>query len=171
MTNPLLETFQKFIAPFESLKQSLAPPAEPSRVASVEKEIGLPLPKDLKNLYQIANGQKDFLGKGLFKLVSGFDIYVRPFFIPVESLSHYFQLISVDEELRREFKNDLLPFAVESEDRLGYCYAQSLSTGKIYALWTDYSQAYLDPPEWHIMQFLRADNMEGFLKYQYGLLF
>jgi len=61
------EYFQKILSLAESLKQNLNSPVDDKSIANVEKQMGLSLPDDLKNLYKIANSQKDFTGLFFFK--------------------------------------------------------------------------------------------------------
>ena len=168
MMNTPLELAWEVFTTFK--KEHLHLPATETQLAEVEQKLGFKLPEDLKSLYRLANGQRDRQDLGVFKNVSGANVYSRVWFIEVEQLPEYYQLLCAQEELLTEFGTDYLPFAVEGESYLGYCYAISLSKGSIHILWTDFPDPFL-PIEWQLFAIKRGHNMLDFINHQNSLLF
>lgn len=156
---------------FARLKElQLNPPATEEDIQKVEVELGFALPDGLRNLYLLADGQRDRQDLGVFKNVSGANVYSRVWFVAVDELSEYYDLLVSDQELKAEFGEDYLPFAVEGEEYLGYCYAISIKDGTIHILWTDFPDPFL-PVEWQLNVIKRGENMLDFIQHQNSLLF
>lgn len=167
MLNPLEEVWTVFT---QFKKEHLNLPASEEQILAVEKALGFELPNGLKDIYRFANGQRDVQDLGIFKNVSGANVYSRVWFIQIEELPMYYHLLCSQEELLTAFGDDYLPFAVEGESYLGYCFAISISKGSIHILWTDFPDPFL-PIEWQLFVIKRGDNMEHFIQNQNTLLF
>lgn len=149
MKNDLKIEWEKFI---KHKLECFNPPVTEEILSNIDNKLGFKIPDDLKNLYKINNGQRENLEKGVFKNVSGENLYSRVRFLKVQDLINSFKLITSDDELKEEFKDEFLPFAIEHKESLGNCYAISLKTNKIYILWTDYLDPF-NPPAWQIWAF------------------
>lgn len=167
MPNPLEEIWDIFA---KLKKEQLNPPATDAELQAVEYQLGFALPEGLKDLYRLANGQRNQQDLGIFKNVSGANVYSRVWFITAAELPDYYHLFCENEELLKEFGKDFLPFAVEGEEYLGYCYAISIQDGSVHILWTDFPDPFL-PVDWQLCAFKRGDSVLDFLKHQNTLLF
>lgn len=167
MPNPLQEAWDIFV---QFKKEQIKPPATDAELETVEYQLGFALPSGLKDLYRLSNGQRDRQDLGIFKNVSGANVYSRVWFVAVEELPDYYHLLCSNEDWEKQFGTDFLPFAVEGEEYLGYCYAISRQHGTVHILWTDFPDPFL-PIDWQLCAFKRGDSVLDFLKHQNTLLF
>ena len=165
MKAEIIKEWKFFVAGKDKLFNA---PALPEQIKKVENKLNFKIPDDLKTLYLLTNGQQDFQQKGVFKNVSGFDVYSRVFFLPVQQLPLYYAKTFENESMMDSFGKEFLPFAVEFEQQLGYSYAISLKDNGIYMLWTDLSDPHL-PADWQLSAIRRGKGMFEFLQFQHML--
>ena len=151
-------------------KDSFNPPAGEAIISKTEAALGFAIPEGLKDVYRLSNGQLKMKATGVFKNVSGADVYTHVRFLSVEELPRAWNMIISDKEISEEFNNEFLPFALEKEKTLGYCFGISLKTGGIYMLWTDCTD-YFTPVSWQLWRIFRANSMLEFIQLQNLMFF
>lgn len=168
----LTDEWLKFISPEmpEGYIKLLNPGCTEEKLLDIEKQLGFPIPEQLRALLKLSNGQR-FEKNGLFKNASGADVYSRAYFLDADSIVFAWKQITGDLQLAEEFNNEYLPFATQhGREGLGYAFGISLKTGKVYVLWTDYMD-FTGPASWDIWAIRRGDSLVDFLKLQNLMLF
>lgn len=171
-TDELTDEWLKFISPDlpEGYIKQLHAGCPEEKLLETEKKLGFPIPEQLRALLKLSNGQR-FEKFGLFKNVSGSDVYTRAYFLDADSIVYAWEQITSDRYLAEEFSNEYLPFATEhGREGLGYAFGISLKTGKVYVLWTTHLDMF-NPPSWDIWAIRRGDSLVDFLKLQNLMLF
>lgn len=161
--NALQKNWQDFSS--KKIAEYLNPPCATSNIEAAENDLGFALPKELTQLLVLNNGQK-LEAEGIFKNISGWDIYNKLKFLDCNSIVWAYKEILNDEDLLGEFGLDLIPFATKGgKDFLGDTYAINIHTGEIFILWTEAADWTL-PKEWQFGIFKRGDSLIDFIKLQ-----
>jgi hypothetical protein len=129
---------------------SLNEPCPPERIRQAERDLGFELPPSLVRLLELSNGQKADTD-GVFKSVSGWNVYKRLIFLDVESI------VAV------------VPFAAEKRST---CWDEVFSihreTQKVSLVWTVAPDPFL-PPDWQFSRRGRGETLADFLRWQVSL--
>lgn len=154
----------------------LNPPCSVDEIVAVEHICNVTLPPALQALLALNNGQRiDERGAeaGLFKSLSGWNVYERHVFLSIQEIPIAYQTFMNDEVLAAEFGRNEIPFAVATgrktyspkDYREAFC-INSL-TGAVSLIWTQYYDP-MNPPEWQVQKFKRAKSLTEFIEKQTG---
>lgn len=147
------------------INQALNEPATVEEIKEGEKKLKLLFPSSLKTILQINNGQNSSY-PGIFKNISGWDIYNKLYFLNIQQIIKAKHLLDTDEHLIAEFRGNYLPFAAQNINELtGDMYAIHVKNHEIFTLWTSYPD-WTSAPEWQLGIFKRGDHMKSFLDLQ-----
>src|SRR5437764_6140975 len=91
---------------------SLNPPCPADTIRKVEHDLTFDLPEPLRTLLKWNNGQTPD-STGIFKSVSGWNVYRRHTFLDAESVAIAYEAFLRDENLLEEFGDQEIPFSVE----------------------------------------------------------
>jgi hypothetical protein len=118
------------------------------------------------------NGQKSGAEpseNGIFKSVSGWDVYERQVFLGIGGIAKAYKTFVEDEVLVDEFGTSEIPFAVagdSSEYKEAFCINRSSQA--VSLIWTQYFDP-SNPPEWQVYRFERAKSLTEFIEKQIEL--
>lgn len=147
---------------------SLNAPCTPPDRAHAEMALGFALPAPLQTLLDLNNGQQPN-SEGLFKSVSGWDVYRRHVFLDALGIARAYQTFVADAVLLDEFGRDEIPFALckhlTAYDEVFTIHRHTLAVSLI---WTEYIDPY-NPPEWQVRKFARAETLCDFILLQHHL--
>lgn len=160
--------FTEILKCYGNAPASLNEPCSAEKIREVEREMKLELPADLVELLKLCNGQKPDT-RGVFKSVSGWDVYRRQIFLDVESIPAAYAAFLRDEVLVQEFGDQEIPFAA-ARSAHGYeeIFSVHRETQRVSLIWTEISDPFL-PPEWQLTRFDRGEDLEDFLRWQIKL--
>lgn len=161
------EELQGILKTYRNAFSTLNPPCLADTIRKVEQDLSFDLPEPLTTLLKLNNGQTlDSLG--IFKSVSGWNVYSRHTFLDAESVPVAYKAFFRDENLLEEFGDQEIPFAVEGKpNNFKEMFSIHRGTGKVSLIWTLYDP--LMPPSWQTSRFARGDNMAEFLRRQIDL--
>jgi len=146
---------------------SLNEPCPAERIRWAERELGFELPPSLVRLLELSNGQKPDT-EGIFKSVSGWNVYKRLVFLDVESVVAVYRHYVEDRDLMKEYPGEV-PFAAEKRST---CWDEVFSihreTRKVSLVWTVAPDPFL-PPDWQFSRFGRGEDLAEFLRWQVSL--
>ncbi len=154
----------------------LNPPCSVAELAIFEQRFNLALPPALTALLALNNGQRiDERGAeaGLFKSLSGWNVYERHVFLSIQEIAIAYQTFISDEVLVAEFGRNEIPFAVAtgrktySPKNYKEAFCINSLTGAVSLIWTQYFDP-LNPPEWQVQKFKRAESLSEFIEKQTG---
>ncbi|MCX7852286.1 MAG: SMI1/KNR4 family protein [Caldilineales bacterium] len=150
----------------------LNPPCSTEEVHEVETRLGFELPPSLKALLAINNGQRidnDRIKMGIFKSVSGWDVYERHVFLGIRDIEIAYRTFIDNTVLRSEFGVNEIPFAIAGNPtsyKEAFCINRS--TGVVSLIWTDHVDLF-NPAEWQVKKFTRARSLAEFVQKQIEL--
>jgi len=161
--------FQEVLKRIGKANSLLNPPCAPQSPRAFEDRFSIQLPEPLKTLLAINNGQVvtgDGSKNGIFKSVSGWDVYERHIFLGIEGIAIAYQVFTSDSLLLAEFGSHEIPFAVAgSPSRYREAFCVHAVTGAVSLIWTEISDPF-NPPEWQVQRFRRSDSLAEFIEKQ-----
>ncbi len=163
------EQFRQVLEVYGDVHLVLNPPCSTGQIREVETRLGFELPPSLKALLAINNGQRvnsNRVKKGIFKSVSGWDVYERHIFLGIREIETAYRTFIGDSVLRSEFGVSEIPFAVAGsprEYREAFCLNRS--TGVVSLIWTEHADPF-NPAEWQAKKFTRAEFLAEFIQKQ-----
>lgn len=162
------EEFCKLLKGYGGADSWLNPPCPPEVLAAVEQDLGLELPSPLRELLALNDGQ--LLDRpGIFKSVSGWDLYRRLVFLDTQSIVEARRVQLADEDLVREFGEPELVFAIAGTVELfTEAYSIHLESGHVSLLWT-FAHDWTLPVDWQLGKFPRGRSLDEFLTSQIGM--
>jgi hypothetical protein len=144
---------------------SLNEPCPPEAIRNAERELGFELPPALATLLKLSDGQTPD-STGLFKSVSGWDVYLRHSFLGAEGLAVAYRNFVENEYLLEVFGDQELPFAVVgTPDDYREVFSVNRETGEVSLIETQIIDPRL-PPEWQLTRHPRAESLAKFLRDQ-----
>lgn len=174
-TEPMVEAWEQFKGALECYGNALSllkPPCSVEHIQKAESRFNLGLPNTLKKLLTLNNGQLvDDRGakSGLFKSVSGWDVYERHIFLDIEGIETAYKTFIDDKLLTDEFGLNEIPFAVAGSPkhyREAFCI--NCSTHAVSLIRTEVFDPF-SPPEWQVWKFNRAETLMEFIEKQIEL--
>ena len=168
----LWEQFKGVLERYGNARSLLNPPCSAERILQVENKFNFELPGPLKTLLALNNGQQvgnEGSKNGIFKSISGWDVYERHVFLGIEELETAYETFMNDNVLTAEFGINEIPFAVAGNStsyREAFCI--NALTGKVSLIWTQYIDPF-NPPEWQVQKFMRAESLMKFIEKQIDL--
>jgi hypothetical protein len=161
------QDFVRLIGGYGGAASSLNGPCPPETLRRVEDALGFELPGSLAELLGWNNGQK-LDRKGLFKSISGWDVYLRPVFLDAESIVTAYRRLIRDETLREELGEQEVPFAAANRPESFFeVFSVNRQDQRVSLLWTCYDP--LMPPDWQISRFARGRDLTEFVRSQIRL--
>ena len=149
----------------QQICSALNSPGSITGIQDAEKKLGFLLPTELTELLVLNNGQI-FNREGVFKNITGWNVYNKLKFLDVQSVVWAYKEILNDTDLVSTFGISLIPFATEGGNAfLGDTYTINKCTNEIFTLRTTAVDWTL-PKDWQLSAFKRADNLVDFLKLQ-----
>ena len=133
---------------------TLNPPCSADTIRNVEQDLGFDLPEPLTTLLKLNNGQAPD-STGVFKSVSGWNVYSRHTFLDAENVAVAYKAFLRDENLLEELGDQEIPFAVEGKpNNFKEMFSIHRGTGKVSLIRTLYDP--LMPPSWQTNRFARG---------------
>ena len=146
---------------------SLNPPCPADTIRKVEQNLTFDLPEPLRTLLKLNNGQTPD-SPGIFKSISGWNLYSRHTFLDAESVIVAYKAFLRDENLREEFGDQEIPFSVAGKpNHYKEIFSIHRQTGKVSLIWTLYDP--LLPSFWQTSRLARGNNLSEFLRRQIDL--
>lgn len=140
-------------------------PCSAAAIAGAEERLGFQLPPSLVQLLQLADGQKKDT-KGIFKSVSGWDVYRRHAFLDLEGIVAAYEGFVEDELLRTQFGKRDIPFTADlGKDLHGEVFTVEMNDESVRLIWTGTADPWM-PAEWQVSRFSRGANLAEFLRVQ-----
>lgn len=171
MEDRLIDAWTRFceiLRGYGKAVSTLNPPCPAEMILAVEQRLQFDLPSSLKALLRLSNGQR-LDQDGIFKSVSGWNVYRRQVFLDVESIPTAYERFLRDEVLVDEFGTDEIPFAVagtpESHPEVFTIHRESQVVSLI---WSDYRDP-LMPAAWQVTRAPRGADLAEFLHRQIAL--
>jgi hypothetical protein len=176
MTTDIVKAWEQFTGALKMYNAHLLlnPPCATEQILEVDKIIDVDFPSSLKSLLLLNNGQRmddEGIKKGIFKSVSGWDVYLRHIFLSLEEIKKAYKSFIDDEVLLEEFGANEIPFAI-AVSPVAYSHMQyreafciNSSTGIVSLIWTQYIDP-MNPPEWQVWKFKRAESLTEFIEKQ-----
>ncbi|QZZ20443.1 SMI1/KNR4 family protein [Leptothermofonsia sichuanensis E412] len=163
------EQFQQVLELYGEVHLILNPPCSTEQIHALETRLGFELPSSLKVLLAINNGQRvhnNGAKKGIFKSVSGWDVYERHTFLGIQDIETAYRTFIDDSVLRSEFGVSEIPFAVAGSPT-GYreAFCLNRSTDVVSLIWTEHADPF-NPAEWQVGKFTRAESLAEFIQKQ-----
>ncbi|HXO20122.1 MAG TPA: SMI1/KNR4 family protein [Thermoanaerobaculia bacterium] len=159
------EGFRHVLGLYGKNLESLNEGCSAAAIAEVEAGLGIQLPPSLVQLLQLANGQKKDT-PGIFKSVSGWDVYCRHAFLDLEGIAAAYRRFVEYELLLTEFGPSEVPFTADQVKGLhSEAFTVDLRDGRVSLIWTEAADPWL-PPEWQVLRFTRGANLAEFLRVQ-----
>jgi hypothetical protein len=152
----------------------LNPPYTAEQFQEVDRNFNFDFPSPLKSLLALNDGQRiddEGIKKGVFKSVSGWNVYERHIFLSLEEIKKAYKSFIGDEVLVEEFGTNEIPFAIAvspvpySHIQYKEAFCINSSTGAISLIWTQYIDP-MNPPEWQVAKFRRAESLIEFIEKQ-----
>jgi len=176
MTTDIIKTWERFTGVLKIYKAHLLlnPPCAAEQIQELGKKFDLDFPSPLKSLLALNNGQRiddEGIKKGVFKSVSGWDVYERHIFLSLEEIKKAYKSFIDDEVLVEEFGKDEIPFAIAvspiaySQIQYKEAFCINSSTGIVSLIWTQHID-FMNPPEWQVAKFKRAESLMEFIERQ-----
>lgn len=146
------------------LDDDLNSPSSIKEILDIEVLLGFNLPDELKNIYLNNNGQ---IGKkkGLFKAVSGYDVYRRPLFLSLKEMYLIWKKLCEDKDMRDYFSFTFIPFASDNKDYPDNVFCLDVETSRVFLLWALAPDPTL-PVDWQLTRIKQADSFAQFLDNQ-----
>lgn len=171
------ERFKSVLKLYGKAHLFLNPPCSAERIQEVERKLNFEFPSTLKYLLAINNGQRiddEGIKKGIFKSVSGWDVYERHVFLSLEEIRKAYKSFIDDKVLVEEFGANEIPFAIavcpvpfnQTQYKEAFCI--NSSTGAVSLIWTQHIDP-TTPPEWQVEKFKRAESLIEFIEGQIEL--
>jgi hypothetical protein len=175
MTTDLVETWGQFsevLKRYGKAYSLLNLPYSVEQIQAVEKKFNFELPGTLKSLLALNNGQQvgdEDNKSGIFKSVSGWNVYERHVFLGIEAIKTAYATFIQDPILVAEFGANEIPFAVAgSPTQFREAFCIHAKTGKVSLIWTQYVDPF-NPPEWQVQKFKRGESLIQFIEKQIEL--
>lgn len=147
---------------------SLNPPCPPNPIRDAESALGFALPNSLAELLKLNNGQK-LDSPGIFKSISGWDVYRRSVFLDAESVVIAYRAFVGDEGLLKVFGDKEIPFAVAgSPSSYDEMFSVNRDDGRVSLLWTGAGDPFL-PFDWRVARYKRGNDLAEFIRAQAAL--
>jgi len=180
MSANLVETWEQYKSVLKLYGNALAllnPPCSTLQLSKAEKRLHFALPPSLKTLLALNNGQQlvdQATPQGIFKSVSGWDVYERHVFVGLEGICEAYESFISDKVLVEEFGVREIPFAIAvspvpfrpTHYQEAFCI--NSATGIVSLIWTQHVDP-LNPPEWQVAKFRRAESLAEFIGKQIEL--
>ena len=141
--------------------ESLNGPCSSAEMQAAEARLGFALPGPLRHLLTLNNGQRAGT-VGIFKSLSGWDIYKRHVFLSAEAVAGAYHDFVQDELLATEFGVEEIPFAVAGKAACGSLCSVQAQTGAISLINTEVHDWTL-PDEWQVVRKRWAPTLSLFL--------
>lgn len=174
MTADLVETWERFryILKLYNADVLLNPPCTTEQIQEMNQKVGVDFPSTLKSLLTLNNGQHIGIKKGIFKSVSGWDVYEKHVFLSLEEIWAAYKSFINNKILVEEFGKSEIPFAVSpvqfSQMQYKEAFCINSATGTVSLIWTQYIDP-MNPPEWQVEKFKRAESLIEFIEKQIEL--
>lgn len=134
-------------------------------IRNAERKLGFELPPALATLLKLSDGQTPD-STGLFKSVSGWDVYLRHRFLGAEGLAVAYRKFVKNGDLLELFGDQEIPFAVVgTPDNYREVFSVNRETGEVSLVETQIIDPLL-PPDWQIARHRRAGSLAEFLRDQ-----
>jgi hypothetical protein len=147
---------------------SLNGPCPPEAIRNAERKLGFELPPALATLLKLSDGQTPD-STGLFKSVSGWDVYLRHRFLGAEGLAVAYRKFVKNGALLELFGDQEIPFAVVgTPDNYREVFSVNRETGEVSLVETQIINPLL-PWDWQIFRRPRAGSLAEFLRGQVGM--
>jgi hypothetical protein len=171
MHDHLIPTWNAFVDRLKIFPEPLStlnPPCPEETIREAERRLGFRLPSSLAVLLRLNNGQQ-LDSPGLFKSVSGWDVYRRSIFLDAESIATAYQSFLRDEVLVASFGTDEIPFALAgSPDSFDEVFSIHRETQDVSLIWTASIDPFT-PADWQVSRFPRGADLATFLETQIAL--
>jgi hypothetical protein len=159
------QEFKNVLRLYGNAASCLNLPCPSDKIAAVELALGMKLPLDLVEILKLNDGQT-LERKGIFKSVSGWDLYRRHIFLDIDSIAIAYETFIQDNVLLQEFGDKEIPFAVSNQlSSYDEVFSINRDTQRVSLIWTQYIDPF-NPPEWQVGKFVRGENLVEFLKQQ-----
>lgn len=177
MSANLVETWEQFrsvLNLYSNIETLLNPPCSPAQMSEAEGRLNFTLPQPLKTLLALNNGQRvddKKTVKGIFKSLSGWDVYERHVFLGLDEIGQAYKAFVDDQVLVAEFGTSEIPFAIavfpvpfkQTPYKEAFCI--NSSTGLVSLIWTQHIDP-MNPSEWQVARFRRAASLAEFIEKQ-----
>jgi len=164
----LTAVWQEFVSTlrlYGNAASCLNEPCPHSKIASVESDLNFELPIALVELLTLNNSQKSD-SKGVFKSVSGWDVYRRHTFLDVESIAAVYKTFVQVKTLCEEFGDKEIPFAADAlRSSPREVFSINRDDQSVSLIWTGYTDPF-NSPEWQVAKFARGNNLIEFVRQQ-----
>lgn len=154
------EDFRGVLKLYGKALSTLNAPCPPGTLRDVERDLRFELPESLAALLKLNNGQTPG-SAGIFKSVSGWDVYCRNTFLDAEGIAIAYKAFVQDEDLLAQFGDQEIPFAASDRE----IFSVHRENGTVGLIWTEVSDPFL-PPEWQLWRFDRGKNLAEFFRRQ-----
>lgn len=156
--------FLNAIKSFKPLFDDLNGPSSEVEIINAEYELKLSFLEELNNVYLSNNGQ---LGneKGVFKALSGYDVYKRPKLLSFSSIINLKNVLLKNSNFGAYFKSTYIPFACDDENYPDNVFCVDSESGEVYLLWVSTPDWTL-PVDWQLLKVKQANTLEAFLEIQ-----
>jgi hypothetical protein len=176
MSTDLVNAWERFthVLKIYNAHLLLNPPCTAEHIQEVDRKFNFDFPSPLKSLLALNDGQQiddEGIKKGVFKSVSGWNVYQRHVFLSGEEIRKAYESFINDEALVEEFGKKEIPFAIApspipySQIQYREAFCVNSSTGIVSLIWTQHIDP-MDPPEWQIAKFKRAESLTEFIEKQ-----
>lgn len=156
--------FLNEIKRFKSLFEDLNGPCIHAEIVNAERELNLLFPEDLKIIYLNNNGQSG-IETGVFKALSGYDVYKRPKLLSLRSMINMHNAFLKNSDFGAYFKNTYIPFACDDENYPDNVFCVDSECGAVYLLWVSAPDWTL-PVDWQLLKVKQTNTLEAFLEIQ-----
>jgi hypothetical protein len=168
--DPLIDAWTDFVEMLEIYPvagSALNPPCPEEAIRAVEHRLQLSLPLSLVTLLKQNNGQQHEQ-PGIFKSVSGWDVYRRSVFLDAESIAAAYERFLQDEVLVESFRTDEIPFAAAGKPGFDEVFSVHRETQAVSLIWTAHIDPFT-PADWQVSRFPRGTDLAEFLARQKAL--
>jgi hypothetical protein len=141
--------------------ESLNGPCSSDEMQAAEARLGIALPGPLRHLLTLNNGQRAGT-VGIFKSLSGWDVYQRHVFLSAEAVAGAYHDFVQDELLATQFGVEEIPFAVAGKADCGSLCSVQAQTGAVSLIDTEVHDWTL-PDEWQLVRRRWAPTLSLFL--------
>jgi hypothetical protein len=166
------EQYKSILKAYGGADALLNPPCSAQQVGEVETRLSFALPLSLRALLTLNNGQRldeQGMAKGIFKSVSGWDVYQRQVYLGIQEIEAAYKAFVDDNVLIAEFGAGQIPFAVAgSPTHYTEAFCIDFSTETVNLIWTQHVDPF-NPPEWQVHKFRRAESLTEFVQRQIEL--
>lgn len=140
---------------------------EANNILEVENRLNLALPRELKNIYLICNGQMEN-EEGIFEIDSSYGKHSRIRLLSLNEVGYLYKKLHTDEIYSSIFNENLLPIAANSIESPIDVLCYDLDSGELFILWLLVWDLF-NPVDWQIEKRKIADNLSDFLTMQSDL--